>query len=228
MRSRNIKPGFFKNEILPDCSDKARLLFIGLWCYCDREGKFEWRPKKIKAEIFPYENPNIDKLLQELNEKNFIFKYEIYGLILNFLRHQNPHPHEAKSTIPNPDENTQYNQCHGVSITLHEMSTKCNADSLIPDIRIPDIKSNEKNTFGEFKNVQLTSKEYEKLLGNYGSKIAHEKIENLSQYMESKGKKYKSHYATILTWSRGQNGNKGNDTGRPNLMLERIRQENNG
>ena len=29
-----------------------------------------------------------------------------------------------------------------------------------------------------------------------------DKIEHLSQYMKSKGKRYKSHYATILDWAR--------------------------
>ena len=37
-RSRNIKPGFFKNEHLAECQPLARLLFIGLWTLADREG----------------------------------------------------------------------------------------------------------------------------------------------------------------------------------------------
>lgn len=61
-----------------------------------------------------------------------------------------------------------------------------------------DKNSIDKNIYGEFKNVKLTDEEYEKLkkedLLPY--------IERLSSYMASKGKKYKSHYATILNWSR--------------------------
>ena len=31
-RARNIKPGFFDNEILGELPALTRLLFIGLWC----------------------------------------------------------------------------------------------------------------------------------------------------------------------------------------------------
>ena len=54
---------------------------------------------------------------------------------------------------------------------------------------------------GEFENVKLTSKEYEKLKINFNH-LYKEKIENLSHYIESKGDKYRSHYATILNWDR--------------------------
>ena len=58
----------------------------------------------------------------------------------------------------------------------------------------------EKRAHGFFSNVLLTDDELQKLaeeIPNY-----EEYIEKLSQYIESKGKKYKSHYATILMWHR--------------------------
>ena len=51
MRARNLKPGFFQNEYLADLPPLARILFCGLWCSADRNGRLEYRPKKIKAEI---------------------------------------------------------------------------------------------------------------------------------------------------------------------------------
>lgn len=54
---------------------------------------------------------------------------------------------------------------------------------------------------GEFGNVNLTEEELEKLQGHFPYDWQ-ERIERLSQYMASKGKRYKSHYATILTWAR--------------------------
>lgn len=60
------------------------------------------------------------------------------------------------------------------------------------------------NIYGEFKNVKLTDDEYKKL----EEKNLLPYIEKLSSYIASKGKKYKSHYATILTWSRKES--KGN------------------
>ena len=47
-RSRNIKPGFFKNEDLLDLPYEYRLLFVGLWTLADREGYLEDRPKRIR------------------------------------------------------------------------------------------------------------------------------------------------------------------------------------
>jgi hypothetical protein len=103
-RSRNLKPDFFTNEILAEIDPLGRLLFEGLWCIADREGRLEDRPKKIKAEVLPYDNCDIDFLLQELAKRNFIIRYVVNGgkyiWLPTFKKHQNPHPKEAKSIIP--------------------------------------------------------------------------------------------------------------------------------
>ena len=108
MRSRNIKPAFFKNEFLGTINPLARLLYIGLWCYCDREGRFEWRPLRIKAEILPYDDCNIEILLNMLVKIDEIKKYKVdkkmYGFIPTFLKHQNPHMRETPSIYPPFDE----------------------------------------------------------------------------------------------------------------------------
>jgi len=54
--------------------------------------------------------------------------------------------------------------------------------------------------YGEFANVLLTDGEYKKLIARFGEVNTKEKVKTLSEYIESKGKKYKSHYATILVW----------------------------
>lgn len=61
---------------------------------------------------------------------------------------------------------------------------------------------NVKNIYGEFKNVKLTDEEYQKLKTKFGEDGTKQRIENLSEYIASKGKKYSNHYATILTWER--------------------------
>jgi hypothetical protein len=59
-----------------------------------------------------------------------------------------------------------------------------------------------KHPHGEFGNVMLTTDEYIKLCEK--CQDADSLITELDQYIESqgKGKKYKSHYATLLNWSR--------------------------
>jgi hypothetical protein len=91
-RIRTIKPEFFKNEQLADLPMSARLLFIGLWTLADKEGRLEDRPKRIKVELFPYDNLDCDKELSRLQSAAFIERYEVGELkviqIINFTTHQ--------------------------------------------------------------------------------------------------------------------------------------------
>lgn len=106
-RARNIKPGFFTNDVLAECSALARILFQGLWCHADREGRLEDRPRKLKAEILPYDECNIEELLCQLESRGFVIRYshgaERFIQVVNFCKHQNPHVKEQESTIPAPD-----------------------------------------------------------------------------------------------------------------------------
>jgi len=68
--------------------------------------------------------------------------------------------------------------------------------------------STEKRSSGEFKNVFLTDNELSKLIERFGPARTIELVNQLSAGIESKGYKYKSHYATILNWDRRDNGSK--------------------
>lgn len=135
-RARNIKPGFFKNEILGVADPIYSLLFEGLWVLADREGRLEDRPLRIKGELFPYrEGIDIEALLDWLQAKEFIVRYvaanKRYIQVVNFLKHQNPHKNETESEIPSP-ENIG---------TASEKIGSARACSLIPDSLIPDSSS---------------------------------------------------------------------------------------
>ena len=139
-RSRNIKPGFFLNDELAECDPLARLLFAGLWCIADREGRLEDRPKRIKAEVLPYDDCDIDQLLNQLAEHGFIIRYEIAGnryiQVTNFSKHQNPHVREAASNIPPPPTHEGASEKHHTSTVQEQEKHKIDpADSLklIPD-----------------------------------------------------------------------------------------------
>ncbi|NYT67954.1 hypothetical protein [Pusillimonas noertemannii] len=107
-RARNIKPSFFANDDLADIDPLGRLLFIGLWTVADRDGRLEDRPRRIKAEVLPYDDCDIDTLLGDLQKHGFIHRYEVGGerfiQVVNFAKHQNPHVKESASSIPAPDE----------------------------------------------------------------------------------------------------------------------------
>ena len=59
-----------------------------------------------------------------------------------------------------------------------------------------------KNSYGEFSNVKMTTAEFDKLVQAEGAERANALIEELSSYLASSGKRYKSHYATLLNWGR--------------------------
>ncbi|MES2187970.1 MAG: hypothetical protein V4505_25690 [Pseudomonadota bacterium] len=106
-RARNIKPALYQNEDLAECSIWARYIFPGLWCLADREGRLEDRPKRIKAALLPFDTIDVEPLLEELEQRNFIVRYQVAGIayidLPTFKKHQAPHGTEKDSLIPGPD-----------------------------------------------------------------------------------------------------------------------------
>jgi hypothetical protein len=110
MRARSLKPGFFKNELLGSADPLIAILFEGLWCCADREGRLEDRPLRLCAEVFPYRRTvtekKVDNWLDWLHEHGFVIRYEVSGKrfiqIVEFLTHQNPHKKERPSQIQAP------------------------------------------------------------------------------------------------------------------------------
>jgi hypothetical protein len=143
VRARNLKPGFFKNEVLGSADPLLSVLFAGLWCLADREGRLEDRPLRICAELFPYRRAvnekRCDTLLQWLHEHEFIARYEVGGerfiQVHAFLKHQNPHKNERPSTIP-PLSSIEHRTS---TVQAPERSRKAPYDSgLFSDSPIPD------------------------------------------------------------------------------------------
>jgi hypothetical protein len=129
-RSRNIKPGLFKNEVLGVADPLYTLLFEGLWLLADRAGRLENRPLRIKAEVFPYrEGLDVVAMLSWLESNGFIRRYQANGLaliqIVEFVKHQNPHKNEPESLLPAPDEIGASTEKIG--------STRADSGFLIPD-----------------------------------------------------------------------------------------------
>jgi len=103
-RVRLLKPSFFTNDALGEVEPLGRLLFAGLWCIADREGRLHDRPRRIKAEVFPYDDVDVNRLLDELAARSLIDRYEVdgrrYVQVTTFSKHQRPHAREVPSTIP--------------------------------------------------------------------------------------------------------------------------------
>ena len=61
--------------------------------------------------------------------------------------------------------------------------------------------SAERRRYGTFRNVLLSDAELERLRATFPDDWD-QSVERLSSYMASKGKRYKNHLATILSWAR--------------------------
>lgn len=109
-RIRTIKPEVFHDEeiwaLYLATGFPILQGFAGLWCYADREGRFEWRPAALKALVVPYWDGDFEALLLALASFGFIRRYEVdgrsYGLVVNFKKHQAINAREPASTLPPP------------------------------------------------------------------------------------------------------------------------------
>ena len=92
------------------------------------------------------------------------------------------------------------------SVSKMDTQISIDKDSLDKNRLDKNSRGGEKHAHGFFANVLLTDDELQKLaaeIPNY-----EDYIERLSHYIESSGKKYKSHYATILSWHRKDDAEK--------------------
>lgn len=77
-RIRSIKPEFWTSEQVMECSTTARLLFIGIWNFCDDAGNHVASPRTIKANVLPaddIDSSTVQGLLDELYENGLIDFY---------------------------------------------------------------------------------------------------------------------------------------------------------
>lgn len=91
-RIRTLKPEFWTDAAVGECSSNARLLFLATWNFADDEGGLDRSAKQLKAQAFPYDNLDCEPLVQELLRVGLLLEYEVEGQkylhIKNFRKHQ--------------------------------------------------------------------------------------------------------------------------------------------
>ena len=91
-RIRTIKPEFWTDAALMECSVSTRLLFIGTWNFADDNGNLDRSAKQIKARVFPADAIDCEPLIQELMNHQLLIEYSVSGKkylhIQNFTKHQ--------------------------------------------------------------------------------------------------------------------------------------------
>lgn len=118
--SRVIKKDFFKNSDLFSVEKKyslpIRLAYAGLWTCCDREGRFLWKPLRLKIDVLPYDDVDFEKILDVLCAEGWIVKYSGVdnegsaiecGVVPKFKLHQQINGREHRSELPAPPDGVE-------------------------------------------------------------------------------------------------------------------------
>jgi hypothetical protein len=189
----------------------SQALYFHLNMDADDDG-FVGSPKKIMRMLGSTKN-DFDLLLA----KNFIIEFDsgicviTHWLIHNTLRKERYHPtvytNEYKSL--SISENKSYNGNQMATVGCHSID-KIRLDKISIDKGTSGDAKTNKNTSKFLDNnikkeklldcVYLTSEEKEKLVERFTLEGFKERVKKLNNYIMSKGKKYKSHYHTILMW----------------------------
>lgn len=109
-RIRSIKPEFWTSDQVVECSTNARLLFIGLWNFCDDVGRHTFSVKQIKGLVFPCDDftyEDVSGWLGELVKNRLIGLYTVEGkqyLLVTGWHHQKiDKPQQPKFPAPSPN-----------------------------------------------------------------------------------------------------------------------------
>ena len=81
-RIRTIKPEFWSSEQVVDCSPTSRLLFIGMWNFCDDGGNCPASYRGLKMQVFPGDDitaAEIESMVSELICAGLVVQYSHDG-----------------------------------------------------------------------------------------------------------------------------------------------------
>lgn len=125
-RIRSIKPEFFTSAQVAECSPSARLLFVGLWCFCDDSGVHPAKIKQVKMEVFPgdsFQDSDIEALANELLDSGLLAEFENenqrYWFVTGWKHQKIDKPSPAKYPLPtDPNSTITRRSLHECSSTI--------------------------------------------------------------------------------------------------------------
>ena len=97
-------------------------------------------------------------------------------------------------------------------------------DSLVEDSIEAAPPKSTRHKYGLYENVLLTDEEYEKLQEEFPTDYS-DRIERLSEYMASTGKKYKNFLATIRNWAKKDTAQRPANRKHGNVFFEIAQEE---
>ena len=132
----------------------------------------------------------------ELDENGLYYNKRLDDEVIRRAKYSESRQRNAKKRYENKNTYADASAMHIETETKTETKTETETVNEAEN-------SIKKNKYGELENVELTEKQYEQLKEKF-PKSYKKCIDDLSYYIASKGDKYKSHYAVILSWNRGK------------------------
>ena len=193
-----------------DMPMSARCLYFTLAMLADDEG-FVNNPKSIMRQVGATQDD-----MQILIAKKFIIVFDSGVIVIkhwrlhNYIQSDRFNPtkyvEERKQLFVNDKKAySMKGEAETVEISTMYPERIQNVSETDTQVRLGkdrlDKDKDIKSKYGVFDNVMLKTQELEKLKERF-PKDWEDRIDSLSEYMRSKGKQYKDHYATILSWAR--------------------------
>ncbi|MCK5614533.1 phage replisome organizer N-terminal domain-containing protein [Candidatus Pacearchaeota archaeon] len=207
---------FYHNKWLTDLAisrlkPEDRLCFITLLCLAsqkDNRNGVVLRVTEKEVIMLSRVDENVTQGCLKRMEEMLLIKTKDDGSIkiLNFEKRQNSNLSGAERARRFRMKQKDIDDTFVTQSNVTEVTPKRVDKRRVDKIRKEESKEivtlPKKKEFGEFKNVKLTEEEHKKLFDLMGEKNLNILIFELDTYIESKGRRYKSHYATIQTWAR--------------------------
>ena len=183
----------------------TQALYFHLSMRADDDG-FINNPKKIQRMI-----GCCDDDLKLLLAKNFIFAFESGVVVIKHWKIHNLIRTDRYKPTVYQEEKAQLTTKDNKAYTFGLPSgNQTETQVRLGEVSLGKVSQGEDNIveakpvrhkYGEYKNVLLSDDDVEKLKAELPTDWV-ARIEKLSAYMESTGKKYKNHLATIRNWAR--------------------------
>lgn len=150
--------------------------------------------------IKQWSRAKVSRLIDSLVKKEYItIISDTYGThikVINYDTYQDPNTYKSDA-----GETVVKHFCNTCE-TVVSINNKDNKGNNGENGRILCNKDFVRDKFPDLTKIQMTEEEYGKLVELFGESDALYRIQTLHHYVCSKGKKYKSHYHTVLNWHR--------------------------
>lgn len=210
-----IRDSFWTDSYIEKLSPDEKLIFLYLLTnpLANVAGMYEVRTKRIGFET-GYDIEVVENILNRFVRDKKLLRYNDWICLINHIKNQslNPSVIEGCRRIFNElpvdvgQAVTGWVQAGLLNLTILNLTSLNSTQPNVPQPSTVTVVEKEANTkkekYGQFDNVLLKPAEYLKLTEQFGEQPTHALIEELGSYMASTGKRYKSHYATLLNWAR--------------------------